>query len=100
MLMATTAGAEFEFTFNGSMLTLNAIAGMDAGILEISLDGDPHTVIDLFDEYCSKFHRPVFPVLHSGLPEGGHTVHIRLAAESNPESTGTAARILAFGVKR
>ncbi len=97
---AKTAGAELEFAFNGSMLALSAIAGMDAGTLEIILDGGPHTFFDLFDEHCPKFHRPVFPVLLSGLPEGGHTVHIRLAAESNPESAGTAARILAFGVKR
>ncbi|MHC4883639.1 MAG: GDSL-type esterase/lipase family protein [Planctomycetota bacterium] len=98
VLTATEPGAELEFTFTGTTLALSAIAGMDAGRLELSLDDGPYQVFDLFDEYCPKFHRPIFPVLTTGLPKGAHTLRIRIAEAASPESTGTAARILDFGV--
>ena len=69
---------------------------MDAGVLEVSIDGKPATEYDIFDFYCPMFHRPVFHVLAHSLPVGKHTVQLRMAERHNEQSTGHAARILHF----
>ena len=98
VLAAVSPGAELELTFTGSSLAISAIAGMDAGILQVAVDGAPPTERDLFDEYCRWFHRPVFCVLAHDLPVGQHRVTLRMAERRNPLSAGHAARILKFGI--
>ncbi len=96
VLTATTPGETLTLPFVGTMLTMNAIAGMDAGVLEISIDRGTFTEMDLFDNYCHRFHRPVFHVLAHGLDEGPHTAQLRVADRQNPLSTGHAVRVLQF----
>ncbi len=95
---AEQPGALLELEFIGSVAGLYAIAGMDAGILEISLDHGPFKPLDLFDGYCSSFHRPVFRVLVEELTPGKHLLQLRMSQDKNPKSLGHAARILYFAV--
>ena len=48
MLCATKAGAETELAFNGTALGVFIVAGPDAGILEVSIDGEPFQPFDLY----------------------------------------------------
>ena len=96
VLTATTPGETLTLPFVGTILAMNAIAGMDAGMLEISIDGGAFTEMDLFDNYCHRFHRPVFHMLAHGLSNGPHTAQLRVADRQNPLSTGHAVRVLQF----
>jgi len=98
VLTATAAGESAIVTFSGTSLAMSAIAGMDAGILEITIDGVRAPNYDLFDYYCTLFHRPIFHILAYNLSPGNHTVQLRMAERHHAESTGHAARILQFGV--
>jgi len=96
VLAAETPGAAFELAFDGTLIGISAIAGMDAGILEIAVYDGPPRKLDLFDGYCAQFHRPVCRVLAEDLPQGPHRLRVTMSPERNPGSTGHAARILSF----
>lgn len=96
VLAAETSGAALDLEFEGTLIGISAIAGMDAGILEVVVDGGAPQKVDLFDGYCAQFHRPVCRVLAENLPQGKHRVRLTMSAENNPQSKGHAARILKF----
>lgn len=96
VLAAETPGATVELEFEGSLIGINAIAGMDAGIIECSVDAGKPQPVDMFDHYCESFHRPVCHVLAEDLPPGKHLLRLRMAADHSPKSQGYAARILGF----
>lgn len=71
VLTAEAPGETLSFAFSGRSLAVRAIAGFDAGVLEITIDGVARPDYDLFDQpYCAMFHRPVFHVIAQGLPAG------------------------------
>lgn len=98
VLTAEAPGETVTVAFDGTVFAISGIAGMDAGVLEIAVDGVPVSEYDLFDTYCPMFHRPVFHVLAHNLSPGPHTVQLRMAGRHHAESTGHAARILQFAV--
>lgn len=98
VLTATEPGAELELTFEGTLVGINAIAGMDAGTLEYAIDDGPVNSQDLFDHYCEQFHRPVCHVLAEDLPPGKHILRLKMAVKANEKSEGHAARIRCFVV--
>lgn len=98
VLTAEAPGETVTLSFTGSTFAISAIAGLDAGVLEVSIDGVARPDYDLFDKYCPIFHRPVFHILAHGLPVGSHTAQLRMAERRNAESIGHAARVLHFAV--
>jgi hypothetical protein len=96
VLAAETPGAAIELEFEGTLIGISAIAGMDAGILEVAIDGGAPQNFDLFDSYCAQFHRPVCHVLAENLSPGKHLLRLTMSPEGNPQSKGHAARILKF----
>lgn len=96
VLAADAPGATLELDFEGTLVGIDAIAGMDAGILRCSVDDAPVTKVDLFDQYCKQFHRPVCRVLAENLPPGKHMLRVIVAPDRNGNSEGTAARIRRF----
>ena len=96
VLACTEAGAELRVEFAGTAVGIYAIVGMDAGIIEYSIDGGDPRRVDLFDHYCSRFHRPQHKIFASDLPAGKHTITIRSSAEKNGKSEGHAIRIMEF----
>lgn len=96
VLAAEAPGDAVELEFEGSLIGISAIAGMDAGIIEIAIDGGAPQKLDMFDGYCAQFHRPVCRVLAEDLPQGRHRVRLTMSKEHHAQSTGYAARILKF----
>ncbi len=96
VLAAEAPGDTLDLEFEGRLIAIKAIAGMDAGILSVSIDGGPATEVDLFDHYCTMFHRPVCRVLAEDLPPGTHTLRLTMADKTHEKSAGYAARILRF----
>lgn len=96
VLAGLEPGAELRLTFTGSLVGISDIVGMDAGTVEYSIDGGPFQKKDLFDHYCTQFHRPFCHMLGDALSSGEHVLVLRIAGERNEQSTGHAVRILDF----
>ena len=96
VLAAETPGATLDLEFEGTLIGISAIAGMDAGILEVAVDDGAPQKFDLFDGYCEQFHRPICRVLAENLSQGKHQLRLTMSAENSPKSKGHAARILKF----
>jgi lysophospholipase L1-like esterase len=89
---------ELQIEFIGTLIGISAIAGMDAGVIEYSIDNQKSKELDLFDNYCARFHRPVCHILAENLKPGEHTLKVKMMEKKNPESVGHAARILKWVV--
>ncbi|WP_417386567.1 SGNH/GDSL hydrolase family protein [Gimesia sp.] len=94
MLTANTAGAELELDFEGTALGVFVVAGPDAGILEVSIDGGPFQPFDLYHHYSKGLHYPRSVVFNSELKPGKHQAKIRVSEKTS--SKGHAARIMSF----
>lgn len=94
MLCATQAGAELELDFEGTALGVYTVAGPDAGMLEVSIDGGPFQPFDLYHHYSKGLHYPRSVVFNSHLKPGKHQAKIRLSEKSSGK--GHAARIMYF----
>ncbi|MBM4152211.1 MAG: SGNH/GDSL hydrolase family protein [Kiritimatiellaceae bacterium] len=90
-LVGTTPGAEFEFRFNGTGCGLFITAGPDSGRIEFSIDGSPYR--DASTHRCDGLHLPRAVILDDQIADGPHTVKVRIAADGDPKSTGTALRV-------
>ncbi|QDT77217.1 hypothetical protein Mal35_06430 [Gimesia maris] len=94
MLTADAAGAELELDFEGTALGVYIVAGPDAGILEVSIDGGPFQPYDLYHHYSKGLHYPRSVVFNSELKPGKHQAKIRVSEKTS--SKGHAARIMSF----
>lgn len=99
-LRSDVAGNYLYHTFSGSMLGAFVLAGPDAGIMEVSIDGGDWKKVDLYHRYSKGLNYPRSVVLGDGLGHTLHTAAIRVAEEKNPESQGNTATILYFEVNR
>jgi lysophospholipase L1-like esterase len=93
-LVATEPGAEFEFAFDGRGAGLFITAGPDAGMVESSVDGGAWKPTDTFTPWSPGLHLPWALMLEDGLAPARHTMRVRLAASHNPQSAGTALRVM------
>lgn len=97
-LRSDGAGDYLYHTFSGTMLGAFVLAGPDAGILEVSIDGGDWKKVDLYHEHSKGLNYPRSIILADGLTKSYHNAAIRVAAEKNPESKGNTATILYFEV--
>ena len=98
LLIVTEAGRETTVKFKGRTLGAYVLAGPDAGVVEVSIDGSDWKRVDLYHHYSRGLHYPRTVMFAADLKMDAHTAKIRLSAKSNPASKGTAARILQFTV--
>ena len=98
LLTATEAGQETSVKFMGRALGAYVLAGPDAGVLEVSIDGGAWQRVDLYHRHSRGLHYPRTVMFATDLKAGMHFARIRLSQKSNPLSKGTAARILQFVV--
>ena len=98
VLEATEPGASLSFSFRGKGLSLVVTSGPDAGVLEYSIDGAEYKTLDQFTQWSHFLHLPWVYVLEDELSPGKHRLKLRVAAQKNEKSKGTACRIHAFGV--
>ena len=94
MLSATEAGAELALEFEGTAVGAYIVAGPDAGIAEVSIDGGPFQSVDLFHAFSKGLHYPRTVLLGSDLKPGKHTLTLRMSSET--KSAGHAMRIIQF----
>jgi acetyl esterase/lipase/lysophospholipase L1-like esterase len=96
LLEATESGAELSLKFKGTAVGAYVLAGPDAGTLEFSIDGENFQPVDLFHRHSRGLHYPRTVMFRSDLDGGDHALRLRLSADHNKASSGTAARILQF----
>jgi lysophospholipase L1-like esterase len=98
VLESTQPGAELRLDFNGKGIGLLLTSGPDEGIIEYSIDDSGFKKADPYTEWSSGLHLPWLIMLDDQLPDGKHRLILRMSAEKNPKSTGTACRIHQFAV--
>lgn len=94
MLAADQPGAECSVEFTGRLLGAYVVAGPDAGIVEVSIDGGDFTKHDLFHRFSGGLHYPRTVIFNADLAPGKHTAVLRISAAKNEKSSGNAARIM------
>ena len=75
------------------------VAGLDAGMVEFSIDGKPFKKVDLYHPFSSALHYPRTCIFDADLEPGPHQLMLRVANTKNAASTGHAARIVSFVAK-
>ncbi|MED5585410.1 MAG: SGNH/GDSL hydrolase family protein [Verrucomicrobiota bacterium] len=98
LLCADQPQRENTVRFKGRALGAYVLAGPDAGIIEVSIDGGPWKKVDLYHRHSRGLHYPRTVMFAADLELKEHTARLRLAENSNPGSRGSAARILQFAV--
>lgn len=90
-------GPTIALRFAGDTVGCFDALGPDSGDLEFSLDGGPWQLKRDFDEAAKAGYRPHALLLAEGLdPKVTHTVKLRVAPQTPPESKGRWARIAFF----
>ncbi|MDN3582464.1 SGNH/GDSL hydrolase family protein [Mucilaginibacter flavus] len=98
MLIATQPGSELTLPFKGTAAGIAVVAGPDAGIISYSVDGGAYKDLDLLTEFYSWIHLGVYHLLADNLPNGNHTIKIKISDKKNNQSKGNACRIVNFFV--
>ncbi len=96
ILSADQPEAECSLKFNGRALGVFVVAGPDAGIIEVSIDGRPFESRNLFHNYSAGLHYPRTVMLATDLKPGEHTATLKIGSASDARSKGHAARIMQF----
>ena len=87
-----------SFEFEGRAVGAYVLAGPDAGVLEVSIDGGEFKPANLYHHYSRGLHYPRTVMFATDLEPGKHSVKLRLARPPGDGARGTAARILEFAV--
>ena len=96
MLSAEKPGATLALSFSGTAVGVYVVAGLDAGMVEFSIDGKPLKKVDLYHPFSDAYHYPRTCIFDADLDPGPHKLTLRVADTQNPASTGHAARIISF----
>ena len=96
MLSAEEPGAELKLGFKGKAIGICCATGPEAGILEYSIDGGEFKKLDTFTQWSPHLYIPWVFMLEKELPNKQHTLVLRISAEKNPRSKGTAVHIRNF----
>jgi len=99
-LCAEKPGAEISFEFEGDALGLYILAGPDAGVVESQIDGVDVGKVNAYHSYSAGLHYPRAIMIADGLKSGKHKATIRLSADKDDRSAGTALRILQICVNK
>ena len=98
LLCCNSTNKELTVNFKGPALGVYVLAGPDAGIIEVSMDGGAWKSFDLYHRYSRGLHYPRTVMFATDLKAGNHVARIRIKENSNKASKGSSARILQFTV--
>ena len=98
MLETTKAGARLTLDFVGRAVGICCVAGPSAGILEYRVDGGPWKRRDTFTGWSSALYIPWVYMMETELADGPHKLEMKMSAEKNKNSHGTACQIRNFVV--
>ncbi len=91
--LADQPGQWVRLRFRGRDVGLYDIIGPDSGQIEVILDARPlGKLIPRWDRHCT-YYRAAQGMIARDLPEGEHTIELRISDQKQPESQGTAMRI-------
>jgi lysophospholipase L1-like esterase len=96
LLCADKPGAEMTLAFEGTAIGAYVLAGPDAGIVEVAIDGGAPKPVNLFHPFSMQLHYPRTVLFDADLAPGPHSLALRISTARDPNSTGHAARILHF----
>ena len=96
VLESSVPGSLLTLDFKGRAIGILVTSGPDAGIVEYSIDGSPFAKADQYTQWSKWLHLPWVVMLDDQLQDGKHRVTVRISAEKNPQSLGTACRIHQF----
>jgi len=96
VLAASAPGAELQFPFKGTAVGIAVVSGPDAGIIEYNIDDTPFKELDLYTKWSKSLHLPWYLLLGSGLTNAPHKLQLRISSDKNPNSKGSACRIVHF----
>ena len=98
IVWSTTPGDQMGFSFQGTAVGFFVLAGPDAGMVRVEVDGEPRE-IDLYHEkYSAILHYPYVKMAANDLKDEKHRVVVTVLDRHNPKSTGTAVRIYRIGI--
>jgi sialidase-1 len=89
-----------EFAFTGTAVGISVTAGPDAGIIAWQIDKGPEQTRDLFTQWSGGLYLPWYCILGQALKPGSHVLRLRVLAQKNTASQGTACRIVHFLVNQ
>ncbi len=98
LLCGGRASGRVSFEFEGRAVGAYVLAGPDAGVLEVSIDGGEFEPTNLYHHFSRGLHYPRTVMFVTDLTAGKHTVRLRLAKPTEEGAKGTAARVLQFVV--
>jgi len=98
ILETTAPGAPLTLDFSGTAIGAYILAGPDAGIAEASIDGGATVKVDLYHQFSAGLHYPRTVMFADTLAPGKHTLSLKVSAEKNARSKGTAMRAMWFVV--
>jgi sialidase-1 len=96
VLNATEPGSELSLPFKGNAVGIAVVAGGDAGTISYAIDKGEFNDLDLFTEFSSWLHLPIYHLLGSDLSNGNHVLKIKISDKKNSSSKGHACRIVHF----
>jgi len=96
VLNADEPGAELSLPFKGNAVGIAIVAGGDAGTISYAVDNGPYKDKDLFTEFSSWLHLPIYHLLGDNLSNGSHILKIKISDKKNSSSKGHACRIVHF----
>jgi lysophospholipase L1-like esterase len=98
ILETAKPGASLKIDFTGTAIGAYVLAGPDAGLVEAGIDGGPFRKVDLWHEFSAGLHYPRTVMFADTLAPGKHTLALKISADKNERSKGTAMRVMHFVV--
>ena len=98
LLCGEPKSGELSFEFEGQAVGAYVLAGPDAGVLEVSVDGRQFKPTNLYHRYSRGLHYPRTVMFATDLKPSRHSIVLRLVKPSEKGTKRTAARILEFVV--
>ena len=89
-----TSPAAVTIEFEGHAIGAYVLAGPDAGVLEVSIDGEDYKRVNLYHQYSRGLHYPRTVMFATDLKPGKHTAQIRVALPKEAPPGTAPARIL------
>ncbi len=96
VLHAVQPGAALSVPFEGTAIGAYVLAGPDAGVVEVSIDGGEYKAVNLYHRFSRGLHYPRTVMFAAELKSGKHQMVLRIAKSSDARSKGHAVRILQF----
>ncbi|WP_168120103.1 SGNH/GDSL hydrolase family protein [Paenibacillus sp. HB172176] len=93
LLRLDSVGSGMRFAFEGTAAGLVLLAGLDTTDIEVSVDGSSFDYVQVYDAHCARYYRPKAMLLADGLPNGRHTMELRLVDAQSRTTSGRSLHV-------